>query len=189
MPDLIWEIEDKSSVFLTFDDGPTVEHTQWILDTLAKYDAKATFFCLGKNVEAHPEIYQRILDEGHSVGNHTYSHQKGWEMDVESYVEYVDKAAEWIESDLFRPPYARIKPSQARALAKRYKLIMWDIISRDYNRQLSPETCLRNVLPYIEGGSIIVFHDSVKAGPNMRYALPRTLEEIARRGLRCARIE
>lgn len=189
MPDLIWDIEDERNVFLTFDDGPTPGITEWILTTLDKYDAKATFFCLGKNVEAYPDLYQRIIDAGHRVGNHTYSHQKGWSMPTDRYVEDVDFAADFIQSDLFRPPYARITPAQTRALAQRYRLIMWDIISRDYNRQISPETCLRNVLPYLEGGSIVVFHDSVKAFRNMRYALPRTLEEIRRRGLKCARIE
>ena len=189
MPDLIWDIEDERNVFLTFDDGPTPGITEWILTTLDKYDAKATFFCLGKNVEAYPDLYQRIIDAGHRVGNHTYSHQKGWSMPTDRYVEDVDFAADFIQSDLFRPPYARITPAQTRALAQRYRLIMWDIISRDYNRQISPETCLRNVLPYLEGGSRVVFHDSVKAFRNMRYALPRTLEEIRRRGLKCARIE
>ena len=189
MPDLIWDIEDERNVFLTFDDGPTPGITEWILATLDKYDAKATFFCLGKNVEAYPDLYQRIIDAGHRVGNHSYSHQKGWSMPTDRYVEDVDFAADFIQSDLFRPPYARITPAQTRALAQRYRLIMWDIISRDYNRQISPETCLRNVLPYLEGGSIVVFHDSVKAFRNMRYALPRTLEEIRRRGLKCARIE
>lgn len=189
MPDLIWDIEDERNVFLTFDDGPTPGITEWILTTLDKYNAKATFFCLGKNVEAYPDLYQRIIDAGHRVGNHSYSHQKGWSMPTDRYVEDVDFAADFIQSDLFRPPYARITPAQTRALAQRYRLIMWDIISRDYNRQISPETCLRNVLPYLEGGSIVVFHDSVKAFRNMRYALPRTLEEIRRRGLKCARIE
>jgi peptidoglycan/xylan/chitin deacetylase (PgdA/CDA1 family) len=189
MPDLVWDIEDQENVFLTFDDGPTPGITEWILATLDKYDAKATFFCLGKNVEAYPDLYQRILDAGHRVGNHTYSHQKGWSMPTDRYVEDVDFAADLIQSDLFRPPYARITPAQTRALAPRYRLIMWDVISRDYNRKITPATCLRNVVPYIEGGAIIVFHDSVKAFRNMRYALPRTLEEIRRRGLRCARIE
>lgn len=189
MPDLVWDIEDQKNVFLTFDDGPTPGITEWILATLDKYDAKATFFCLGKNVEAYPDLYQRILDAGHRVGNHTYSHQKGWSMPTDRYVEDVDFAADLIQSDLFRPPYARITPAQTRALAPRYRLIMWDVISRDYNRKITPATCLRNVVPYIEGGAIIVFHDSVKAFRNMRYALPRTLEEIRCRGLRCARIE
>ena len=138
MPDLIWEIDDEDGVFLTFDDGPTPGVTEWILSTLDKYDAKATFFVLGKNVEMYPDLYKRILDAGHKVGNHTYSHQKGWGMSLERYTEDVDFANDLIHSELFRPPYARITPAQARFLGQRYKLVMWDIISRDYNRRLSP---------------------------------------------------
>ena len=145
MPDLIWEIDDQDGVFLTFDDGPTPGVTEWILSTLDKYDAKATFFVLGKNVEMYPDLYKRILDAGHKVGNHTYSHQKGWGMSLERYTEDVDFANDLIHSELFRPPYARITPAQARFLGQRYKLVMWDIISRDYNRRLSPRTCLKNV--------------------------------------------
>ena len=148
MPDLIWEIDDAEGVFLTFDDGPTPGITEWILSTLDKYDAKATFFVLGKNVEMYPDLFQRILDAGHKVGNHTYSHQKGWGMSLERYTEDVDFANDFIHSELFRPPYARITPAQARLLGQRYKLVMWDIISRDYNRRLSPRSCLKNVTKY-----------------------------------------
>ena len=189
MPDLIWEIDDADGVFLTFDDGPTPGITEWILATLDKYDAKATFFVLGKNVEMYPDLYQRILDAGHKVGNHTYSHQKGWGMSMERYTEDVDFANDLIHSELFRPPYAQITPAQARFLGQRYKLVMWDIISRDYNRKLSPRTCLRNVTKYLAPGAIVVFHDSEKAFRNMRYALPRTLERIRRMGLVCKAIE
>lgn len=189
MPELIWDIDDEEGVFLTFDDGPTPGITEWILATLAKYEAKATFFVLGKNVEMYPDLYQRILDEGHRVGNHTYSHQKGWRMALDRYVEDVDFAADWVQSDLFRPPYAQITPSQARLLGERYKLVMWDVLSRDYNRRISPHTCLRNVTKYLAPGAIIVFHDSEKAFRNMRYALPRTLEAIYTAGLKCKAIE
>ncbi len=189
MPNLIWEIEDREGVFLTFDDGPTPGITEWILSTLDKYDAKATFFVLGKNVEMYPDLYQKILAAGHRVGNHTYSHQKGWNMSLERYVEDVDLASDLIHSNLFRPPYAQITPAQTRALAQRYKLVMWDIISRDYNRKLSPRICLRNVTKHIEAGSIVVFHDSEKSFRNMRYALPRTLEKCRELGLKCKSIE
>ncbi len=188
MPELIWEIEDKSGVFLTFDDGPTPGITEWILSVLDKYNAKATFFVLGKNVEMHPDLFQKILDAGHRVGNHTYSHQKGWKMSLERYVEDVDFANDLIHSDLFRPPYAMITPSQARVLSTRYKLIMWDILSRDYNRHLRPRTCLNNVIPYLEPGSVVVFHDSEKSFRNMRYVLPRTLERCKELGLECKAI-
>lgn len=189
MPDLIWEIEDDNGVFLTFDDGPTPCITEWILATLAKYNAKATFFVLGKNVELYPDLYQKILDAGHKVGNHTYSHQKGWGMPLERYLEDVDFAGDIIHSELFRPPYARVTPSQMRAVAKRYKIVMWDIVSRDYNRSLSREGCLRNVTKYLTAGSIVVFHDSEKSFKNMSYALPRTLERIKELGLKCKIIE
>lgn len=189
MPDLIWEIEDDNGVFLTFDDGPTPGITEWILATLAKYNAKATFFVLGKNVELYPDLYQKILDAGHKVGNHTYSHQKGWGMPLERYLEDVDFAGDIIHSELFRPPYARVTPSQMRAVAKRYKIVMWDIVSRDYNRSLSREGCLRNVTKYLTAGSIVVFHDSEKSFKNMSYALPRTLERIKELGLKCKIIE
>ncbi len=189
MPELIWEIHDDNGVFLTFDDGPTPGVTEWILATLEKYDAKATFFVLGKNVELYPDLYRKILDAGHKVGNHTYSHQKGWGMPLERYLEDVDFAGDIIHTELFRPPYARVTPSQMRAVGKRYKIVMWDIVSRDYNRSLSQERCLRNVVDYLAPGSIVVFHDSEKSFKNMSYALPRTLERIREMGLKCKIIE
>ena len=189
MPDLIWEMKDRSAVYLTFDDGPTPGITEWILSTLDKYDAKATFFVLVKNAEMYPDLYRRIVEAGHRIGNHTYSHQKGWGMSLERYIEDVDFANDLLHTELFRPPYARITPAQARALAKRYKLVMWDVLSRDYNRALSPRTCLRNVTRYLEGGSIVVFHDSEKSFRNMSYALPRTLQVVRDMGLKCKAID
>ncbi len=185
MPNLIWEIEDQQAVFLTFDDGPTPGVTEWILNILDKYDAKATFFVLGKNVEMYPDLYHRIIERGHKVGNHTYSHQKGWNMSLERYVEDVDFANDLIHSEIFRPPYAQITPSQVRMLSERYRLIMWNVLSRDYNRKLSPQICLKNVTKYLEPGSIVVFHDSDKAFKNLSYALPRTLDKIKELGLEC----
>ena len=176
-------------VCLTFDDGPTPGLTEWILAMLEKYDAKATFFVLGKNVEAYPDLFRRIVDAGHKVGNHTYSHQKGWGMSLERYIEDVDFANDLIHSELFRPPYARITPAQARALSQRYKLVMWDVLSRDYSRSLSPRKCLKNVTKHLEPGAIVVFHDSEKSFRNMRYALPRTLDKIRKLGLKCKTIE
>ena len=176
-------------VCLTFDDGPTPGITEWILAMLEKYDAKATFFVLGKNVEAYPDLFRRIVDAGHKVGNHTYSHQKGWGMSLERYIEDVDFANDLIHSELFRPPYARITPAQARALSQRYKLVMWDVLSRDYSRSLSPRKCLKNVTKHLEPGAIVVFHDSEKSFRNMRYALPRTLDKIRKLGLKCKTIE
>ncbi len=189
MPDLVWEIPGGSDVYLTFDDGPTPDVTEWILDELAKWDAKATFFCLGRNVEAHPELYARIVAEGHCVGNHTHSHIKGWARDAANYADDVNRAAAVINSTLFRPPYGRISPRKARLLAGRYRIVMWNIISRDYSRRLSPQGCLANVVGHVEPGDIVVFHDSVKAFRNMSYALPRTLEHLHARGMRSKAIE
>ena len=184
LPELVWDIPEERDVFLTFDDGPTPGVTEWILEELARYGAKATFFCLGSNVEAHPELYRRIVAEGHRVGNHTYSHLKGWGTDVGEYVDDVDRAAGVIGGSLFRPPYGRIAPVQSRALAPRYRIVMWNIISRDYNRSLSPRICLENVIRHVRPGDIVVFHDSKKASRNMRYALHGTLEYLHSKGMK-----
>lgn len=190
MPSLVWDMDGEQDVYLTFDDGPTPGITEWILDCLGKYDAKATFFCLGKNVEQHPKVFMKILDQGHKVGNHTYSHQKGWSMSLERYVEDVDFAAQLIPGDLFRPPYGRITPMQARVISERYNMVMWNVLSRDYNSMLSPRQCTRNVIKHVDAGSIVVFHDSQKSSRNMRYALPRVLDYIYNiKGLKCSGIE
>jgi peptidoglycan-N-acetylglucosamine deacetylase len=189
-PSFIWNFEgEKNGVFITFDDGPRPEVTPWVLDQLDKYNAKATFFCIGKNVELFPDLFKEIIERGHSVGNHSYSHVKGWGVDTGVYIRDVDVAADLIPSNLYRPPYARIGPYQAKVLSERYKIIMWDIISRDYNKDLSGRACVRNVVPYIEPGSIIVFHDSVKSSKNLWYALPRVLRAIYEKGLICKKIE
>lgn len=190
MPQLVWNMAGERDVFLTFDDGPTPGITEWVIETLARYDARATFFCLGKNVEQHPETYARILAAGHKPGNHTYSHQKGWRMSTERYVEDVDFAAQLIHSDLFRAPYGRITPSQVRVLSERYHMVMWDILSRDYSHLVSPRQCVRNVTRHVRPGSIIVFHDSHKSSRNLQYALPRVLDYIYNvKGLKCSSIE
>jgi peptidoglycan/xylan/chitin deacetylase (PgdA/CDA1 family) len=189
LPELIWDIPGEDCVYLTFDDGPTPEVTGWILDQLARHDAKATFFCLGRNVERYPELYARILAEGHRVGNHTHNHLKGWSCGAAQYAADVDRAAGMIDSTLFRPPYGRISPGEARLVSQRYRIVMWNIISRDYNRKLSPRTCLQNVIRHVRAGDIVVFHDSVKAFGNMSYALPRTLEFLHSRGMTSKSIE
>lgn len=188
-PELHWHFREPGTIFLTFDDGPTPEVTEWVLDTLDRYDAKATFFCLGKNVDLHPEIFRKIKARGHAVGNHSYSHIKGWGTPTERYVEDVDLANGLIRTNLYRPPYGRITRSQIRRLAERYRIVMWDILSRDYSRTVSPEACVRNVAKHLHEGSVVVFHDSVKASENLYYALPRVLEAIRRAGLRCRSIE
>lgn len=189
-PSFIWTFpNEKEGVFLTFDDGPTKDLTPWVLEQLKRYDAKATFFVLGKNVELNPEIFEQIVADGHKVGNHTYSHQKGWATDTGQYVQDVDFANGFVNSNLFRPPYGRIKPSQIRILSKRYKIIMWDVLSMDYSRRVSPRRVVNNVLNNVHPGAIIVFHDSKKAERSLRYALPRVLEAISQKGLKFKSIE
>lgn len=189
-PSYVWRMENEDeNVYLTFDDGPTPGVTEWILSALKKYDAKATFFVLGKNVELYPDLYEKILSEGHKIGNHTYSHQKGAKMSLERYLEDVEFANDIIHSNLFRPPYALATPAQIRALSKYYKIVMWDILSRDYNKSLSPEKCLKGVLPHISPGSIIAFHDSDKSFRNMSSVLPKVLEKIYASGWKCGVIE
>lgn len=189
-PSFIWNFPDeKDGIFLTFDDGPRPEVTPWVLDLLDKYNAKATFFCIGKNVEMFPELFEEVKRRGHAVGNHSYSHVKGWGMHTGDYIRDIDIAGDMIRSNLFRPPYARIGTNQARVLGERYKIIMWDIISRDYNQALSGDACARNVIPHLEPGAIIVFHDSIKCSRNLFEALPQVLEAIKAKGLVCKRIE
>jgi peptidoglycan/xylan/chitin deacetylase (PgdA/CDA1 family) len=199
MPLLVWDIPGAGghceganhfdSVYLTFDDGPTPGITEWILEELDRYDAKATFFCLGKNVELHPDLYRRIVESGHKVGNHSYSHAKGWERTPKSYARNVERAAQFIHSDLFRPPYGRISRRQARLLGLHYKIVMWNIISRDYAWQVSPQKCLDNVIHHVRPDDIVVFHDSKKAFRNLKFALPETLKFLQQHGMRSKSIE
>lgn len=188
-PQLNWSLPADDAIFLTFDDGPTPQVTDWVLEQLDKYNAKATFFCIGKNAELHPEILERVRSRGHSIGNHTYSHNKGWQMGCERYVEDVDLGNTFLKSNLVRPPYGRATRAQIRRLSERYHLIMWDILSRDYSKVVSPQRCVREVVPHLRAGSIVVFHDSVKASNNLYYALPIVLEAIKEKGLQCRAIE
>ena len=189
-PTFIWNFPDeKEGIFLTFDDGPRPEVTPWVLDQLDLYGAKATFFCLGKNVEMFTDLYNEILKRGHAVGNHSYSHIKGWGMSTGDYVRDIDVAGDMIKSNLYRLFYARIGPNQARVLSERYHAIMWNILSRDYNKRLSGKRCAKNVIPHMEPGDIIVFHDSVKCAKNLWVALPLVLEAIKEKGLVCKKIE
>jgi len=173
----------EHAVYLTFDDGPHPVITSWVLDQLKIYQALATFFCVGENVAQHPEIYQRILAEGHATGNHSQHHPNGWKIPTDTYVADVKEATAFIQSPLFRPPYGRIKKAQAKGvkalLGPATKIIMWDVLSCDFDPSFSKEHCLKNVLDYVRAGSIIVFHDSEKAAPNMQYALPVVLQRLA----------
>jgi len=183
MPRLTWNLEtENKKVYLTFDDGPTPDVTSWVLDKLKKFNAKATFFALGRNVDHYPEIFKQILDEGHSVGNHTYSHLKGWGCSNKTYFDDIELANQLIKSSLFRPPYGRIKPSQVTELKKYYRIIMWSVLSIDYNRRISGDRCIKNVMENVKPGSIIVFHDSAKARKNLYYALPVVLEKLQAEG-------
>ncbi|PKP41040.1 MAG: polysaccharide deacetylase family protein [Bacteroidetes bacterium HGW-Bacteroidetes-10] len=189
-PSFIWSIDNEmDGVYLTFDDGPRPEVTPWILDQLDRHNAKATFFCIGKNVEMFPGLYSEIIRRGHAVGNHSYSHVKGWGMDTGLYVRDIDTASDLIHSNLFRPPYARIGPNQASVLSERYKIVMWNVVSRDYSRRVSEKQCVKNVLPHLKPGAIIVFHDSIKSSRNLWHTLPIVLDEIDFRGFRCKKIE
>jgi peptidoglycan/xylan/chitin deacetylase (PgdA/CDA1 family) len=182
-PGVIWDKRGSGQkLFLTFDDGPTPEITEKVLDILDSYHAKATFFCLGRNVERHPEIYDEILKRGHAVGNHTYSHLKGWDYKNEKYFQDIELATQHIDSSIFRPPYGRIRRSQLRHLKEKYTIILWDVMSHDYENRVSKEQSLKAVLRYTKAGSILVFHDSVKAWDKLQYLLPQVLEEFTRRG-------
>jgi peptidoglycan/xylan/chitin deacetylase (PgdA/CDA1 family) len=182
---LIWKISTKEKIlYLTFDDGPHETATPFVLDQLKKYNAQATFFCLGKNVASHPEIYQRILDEGHATGNHTFNHLNGWKVNNKEYLNDTERAASYIKSKLFRPPYGKISPSLSKKLRLQfeYKIIMWHVLSGDFDESISPEKCFNNVVNNAEAGSVIVFHDSKKAWNSLSVALPQVLKKFTASG-------
>ncbi|MCO6485883.1 MAG: polysaccharide deacetylase family protein [Saprospiraceae bacterium] len=181
------ETEDRV-VHLTFDDGPIPEVTPWVLDQLARYDARATFFCVGHNIEKYPEIYDQVVREGHLTGNHTYNHLDGWNTDNATYFRNIRKGARMVESPLFRPPYGHLKPSQARFLRRHYQLVMWDVLSGDFDRDLRPELCLDNIIRHVRPGSIIVLHDNIKSFDTLRFVLPRLLRFLESEGYRCTAV-
>ena len=170
-------------IYLTFDDGPTPEITTFVLNELKKHKAKATFFCIGKNVKKHLTIYKRIKKEGHAIGNHTYNHLNGFRTNNTNYIENILQAEKLIETNLFRPPYGRLKSSQARSIiSKGYKIIMWDVLSGDFDTTITPEKCLKNVLEKTTNGSIVVMHDSEKAKDKIFYTLPKILSYYQEKG-------
>ena len=182
---------DKKEIYLTFDDGPTPEVTNFVLDQLRKHNAKATFFCIGKNIEKNPKLLQKIIEENHTIGNHTQNHLKGWKYSKKEYLDNVLKCEKTITQfnnlttgqKLFRPPYGKIKNSQGKGLLKKgYKIIMWDVISGDFDVSVTDKKCLQNVLKNTKNGSIIVFHDSVKASKKLYYTLPKILTEFSKKG-------
>ena len=185
-PNLIWnKSRDTRCIYLTFDDGPIPIVTPFVLNILKQYNAKATFFCIGDNVNKHPDIFEQVKNGGHAIGNHTFNHLKGWATDDQTYIANFLKADELLNTNLFRPPYGRAKRSQFKLL-KDVKpdldVIMWDMLSGDFDINLKPEACLQNVLKHTENGSIVLFHDSLKARERMEYALPRAMEIWSKQG-------
>ncbi len=185
-PQALWTMPPDSSktLYMTFDDGPIPEMTPYILDLLQKHGAKATFFCVGDNVLKYPDIYRRIQADGHSVGNHTFHHLNGWKTPLSEYVENVHQCARYVQSRLFRPPYGCLTRKQMAALAPAYQIIMWDVLSGDFDPSVGPEQCLRHVTRHARPGSIIVLHDNIKAQKQVFYALPRLLDYFNEKGYR-----
>ena len=186
-----WRLPSKNEkvIYLTFDDGPIPELTPWVLDLLDKYNIKATFFCVGDNVRKYPEIYQDVLDRGHKVGNHTFNHIQGIRTFTRNYLKNTEQASKYIDSPLFRPPHGHMRLPQFFMLRRKYKIILWDVVTRDYSNRLKPEDVLDNVKNYARNGSIVVFHDSLKAEKNMKYALPLAIEWLKEQGYAFKTIE
>ena len=188
----LWQVNtDENILYLTFDDGPHSVATAFVLDELKKYNAFATFFCIGKNVRSEGSLYGRILDEGHAVGNHTFNHLNAWKVKDADYLADVRQAAELIDSNLFRPPYGRITPFLTEQLASplyKLKTVMWTVLSGDFDEKLSPEKCLQHVLLNTSPGAIVVFHDSEKAFPRLKHALPQVLKYFSEKGWTFAKL-
>lgn len=202
-PSLLWnKSRTEKVIYLTFDDGPIPNVTDFVLKTLKAFNAKATFFCIGDNIVKHPEVFERVKNDGHAIGNHTFNHLKGWKTDDETYLENTLKCQKLTQTNLFRPPYGRIKKSQIRSLESlvwssefkvpnnsqlsapnpQLKIVMWDVLSGDFDINLAPEKCYQNVIKHTENGSIIVFHDSLKAFDRLSYALPKALAYFTEKG-------
>lgn len=187
-PKRLWRVKNSRSIYLTFDDGPIPEVTPWVMDELRKFDAKATFFCIGRNIERNPEILRELKSEGHTVANHTQDHVNGWNTSTAEYMVNTLKASPHFEDDqrYFRPPYGKVSSKQARMLQQAgYTLVMWDVLSYDFDKNVSAEQCYQNTVDNLEPGSIVVFHDSLKAEQNLRYTLPKVLEFTANKGWKC----
>lgn len=182
-PEITYRIpKSEKKLYLTFDDGPIPEITEQVLDLLKHYDTKATFFCVGENVKKHPYLYDRILQEHHAVGNHTFHHVNGFKSNCNVYLDDTLKAASCISSNLFRPPYGRLTPKQYHKLRNEYHIVMWDVLSYDFDAKVTRDQCLDNVMSRSRNGSIIVFHDSIKAAANMLYVLPLVLKHFKGEG-------
>jgi peptidoglycan/xylan/chitin deacetylase (PgdA/CDA1 family) len=189
-PNFIWKIPtDEKVLYLTFDDGPIPEVTPWVAEQLEAYQARGTFFCVGDNVRKHPDVFDRLLEGGHEVGNHTFNHLNGWGADNIPYFHNVRRCANEVQSELFRPPYGRLSPRQAQFLQRHYSIVMWDVLSADFDPKISWEQCFLNVTKHAGPGSIVVLHDSLKAESKLREVLPRILEYYASRGYRFEAID
>ena len=206
-PERVWAFPNNNNdVYLTFDDGPIPEVTPWVLSLLKKYHAKATFFCIGDNISKHPTVFRQLISEGHSIGNHTFNHLNGWKTSTEKYIDNCvafEEILKQVQDDhtnstlhsefkiqnselLFRPPFGKITSKQATILqTKGYKIIMWNVLSADFDASISKKECLENVINNIQPGSVIVFHDSLKAEEKLRFVLPKVLEHIKKLGLKC----
>ncbi|MCF0055907.1 polysaccharide deacetylase family protein [Dyadobacter sp. CY356] len=183
-PRYTWHVPTtEKEIFLTFDDGPIPEITEFVLDTLKQYEAKATFFCIGDNVRKHPLVFSKVKDQGHAIGNHTFNHMNGWKSKDEEYLANISLCEQQlnVETNLFRPPYGRMKKSQSKLLPESKKIIMWDVLSGDFSANVEPEICLKKTIKYARPGSIVLFHDSLKAAKNMQYTLPRFLEHFSKK--------
>lgn len=182
-PHFTWRIPtDEKQIFLTFDDGPIPEVTPWVLDQLEKYNAKASFFCVGDNIRKYPEIFQQVRDAGHTIGNHTMNHLNGWVTENLTYFHNIRQGASQANTSLFRPPYGRVTPKQTQFLLRHYRIVMWDVLSGDFDTNISPDQVLKNVVQNVAPGSIVVFHDSVKSQERLEYALPKVLEHFTALG-------
>ena len=179
----VWYVPgNQKTVYFTFDDGPVPEATPWVLNLLKEHNIKATFFCIGDNIQKHPDTFKQVVDGGHAIGNHTFNHLNGWSTGYKKYIENFEKCEVSIldtttpAAKLFRPPYGKIKRRQALQLRRRgYKIIMWDVLSADFDQTITPQDCLNNVIHNVTNGSIIIYHDSIKASANLRYALPKAI--------------
>ena len=182
-PQAIWRMSpDERAVYLTFDDGPIPIITPWVLDLLDSYDIKATFFMVGDNVRKHPDEHRMVVERGHRIGNHTFNHIRGFEFLSENYLKNTDKANEVLQTDLFRPPHGHLRWAQYFTLKRYYKIIMWDVVTRDYSKRINGEQVFRIVQKYVRNGSIITFHDSLKSEKNLKFALPRSIEWLKEEG-------
>ncbi len=180
---LIWEMPDRpGEIFLTFDDGPIPEITPRILEILEQYDARASFFCVGDNIRKYPEVFQQVKEQGHTTGNHTFHHLSGWKTPIIDYMADIELCNQLVKSRFFRPPYGRIRPSYINPIKSDYEIVMWSVLSGDFDPESSPEKVLNNVIQHTTDGSIVVFHDSIKATERLYYALPRFLEHFTEKG-------